>query len=284
MKIFLDCLPCMLRQVLDAARLATDKTAQHEAIMDLAVQVVTEYRSFTCAPALCRKLHQLVKSETGIKDPYAGIKARDIAAAHAIYPMLLDFLEEKQGSLEWALKIAATGNSLDSAINLSSSVTQCVSEELHKGFAICDIEAFMRQMHRGKTLLIIGDNAGETVFDKVLLQSLAELEITYAVRSGPIINDATLDDAIDSGLDAYARIISTGCDAPGAVLEECGAEFRQLFTASDLVLSKGQGNFEALSEQPREIFFLLKAKCPMIARQLGVQLNQYVFSCNHRVN
>ena len=115
------------------------------------------------------------------------------------------------------------------------------------------------------------------MFDCLLLQQLPSLELTYAVRSAPIINDATIEDAQASGLGQYARIISTGCVAPGVLLNECSEAFLDIFYNADIVISKGQGNYETLSDCDRELFFLLKAKCPVIAGLLDMGLNEFVF-------
>jgi uncharacterized protein with ATP-grasp and redox domains len=116
------------------------------------------------------------------------------------------------------------------------------------------------------------------VFDRILIEHLLDLDVNYAVRSAPIINDATVEDAVMARLDECARIITSGCDAPGLILNQCNAEFMAAYQAADLVLSKGQGNYETLSETAgREIFFLLKAKCPVIAVDLGVDVGTYIF-------
>lgn len=277
MKIFLDCLPCTLRQVLEASRMATDKPDLQEKIMEEAIEIISDYKKYRCSPDIGRAIHQTVKRYTGVHDPYAVIKERDIHAANKVYPLLIDFLQKKQNHLYWTLKVAAVGNIIDSAINTYLSIESCIENELEKEFSICDIDIFENKLKTAKTLLIIGDNAGETVFDRVLAEHLPQLEMIYAVRSEPIINDATVKDAYASGLEDYVKIISSGCNVPGAIPEECSKEFLDIFNSVDIVISKGQGNFEALSDYNREIFFLLKAKCAIISQVLGVNLNDYVF-------
>lgn len=198
-------------------------------------------------------------------------------AAEKVYPVLKSYLQNKQDKLYAALKIAATGNIIDSAIYSNIDIENCIEKELNNNFSICDLDCFEKKLKKAETLLIIGDNAGETVFDKVLAEYLSPLDIFYAVRSEPVINDATTEDAYCSDLDKYTTVISTGCNAPGAVLEKCSPEFINIFNKADIVISKGQGNFEALSECKREIFFLLKAKCSVIAKKLDVYINDYVF-------
>ena len=282
MEIFLDCLPCMLRQVLEASRMATDKPELQEKIIEESIRILSDYKKYRCSPDMGRAIHQTVKKHTGVSDPYALIKDRDIKAAKKVYPLLIHFLQKKQNSLYWALKISAVGNIIDSAINNNVNIEDCIEKELEKEFSTCDIDMFENKLKTAKRLLIVGDNAGETVFDRIIAEHLSQLEIIYTVRSEPIINDANVKDAYDSGLGDYTKIISTGCNAPGAIPEECSKEFLDLFNCVDIVISKGQGNFEALSDCGRGIFFLLKAKCPIISQKLNVSLNDYVFKYNKK--
>lgn len=277
MEIMLDCIPCMLRQVLEASRLATDNADLQKNIMEDAIRIASHYKDFKNSPDLCHAMHQTIKRYAHIEDPYAKIKSRDIEAAKKIYPDLIDFLKRKQNSLYWALKISATGNIIDSAINNNANMMGCVRKDLEKDFSHCDLEDFEGKLETAKSILIIGDNAGETVFDRVLAERLSQYNLTFAVRSEPVINDATAEDAYASGLADFANIVSTGCGAPGAVLDDCNKKFLNIFQSADVIISKGQGNFEALSECSRPVFFLLKAKCPVIAKKLGVCLNDYVF-------
>ncbi len=277
MEIFLDCLPCVLRQVLEASRMTTDKHETQAKIMEESIEILTDYKSYRCSPDIVKDMHQVVKRLTGASDPYKTIKERDINAAKKVEPFLKHYLEQKQNELYWALKIAATGNIIDSAIYNDISIESSIERELAKEFSICDIDLLEEKLKTANSILMIGDNAGETVFDRVLIKHLAGYKITYVVRSEPIINDATLQDAYDSGLNDYADIITTGCGAPGAILNQCSTEFLSAFNSADIVISKGQGNFEALSDCRRPVFFLLKAKCSMIAARLGVDLNDYVF-------
>ncbi|NLD49908.1 MAG: DUF89 family protein, partial [Clostridiaceae bacterium] len=172
------------------------------------------------------------------------------------------------------------GNIIDSAIYRDIDIEGCVEKEIEKEFSICDLEHLENKLKHAKSLLIIGDNAGETVFDRVLIEEFLYLDITYAVRSEPIINDATVKDACASGLDSCTRLISTGCNAPGLILDECSEEFLNIFNSADIVISKGQGNYESLSDQYKEIFFLLKAKCSVVSDKLGVNVNDYIFKHN----
>lgn len=283
MEVFLDCLPCILRQVLEAARLATDRTEVHEEIMQEATKLLTRYRKYPNSPALTGAMHQIVKEFTGVFDPYREVKKKNIRDALQVYPFLRQFLVEQKDQLYWAIKIAATGNIIDAAVNNIQDLRHEVEKELNKGFAVCDRNQFERELERAENLLIIGDNAGETVFDRLLMEHLSNLQITYAVRGEPIINDAVREDVRASKFDEGINVVSTGSKTPGLILADCTEEFRTRFYQADLVISKGQGNFEALmDEKERSIYFLLKAKCPMLAAELGVGVNDYVFKGNGR--
>lgn len=281
MELFLDCLPCMLRQVLEAACMATDDEAAQEHIMKEALRTLSGFEGYSSAPALCEAMHEIVKKHTGVEDPYAHVKARDISEALRLEPLMRRFAKSTPDQLMLSLKVSATGNVMDSALYSNLDIKACLMSELEKPFSVFELERFEKDLENAGQILIIGDNAGEAVFDKILIQQLSRgHEIIYAVRDKPIINDVTAEDAREAGVESCATIISTGCGAPGAILESCSETFRALFDSADLVISKGQGNFEALSEAPRKVYFLLKAKCPKIAKALGVQVNEYVFKTN----
>ena len=281
MKIFLDCLPCMLRQVLESAHMATDDETIHEHIMDEAMRVLSEYRQYNCAPKLCEEMHGIVKRYTGVDDPYAEIKLRDISSALKLESIIRRFAAEGDNLLIRLLKVSATGNVMDSAIYSDLDIEACLMEEMEKPFIICDEDEFNKDIRGAETVLIIGDNAGEAVFDKPLAEYLSrDHKVVYAVRDVPIINDATVEDALKTGIADYSDVISTGCGMPGTVIESCNEKFREIFNSADIVISKGQGNFEALSDTTRSVYFLLKAKCYRIADALGVEINEYVFKKN----
>jgi len=277
MKAYLDCLPCMLRQVLEASKISTDNEELQNKIMAEALKGLADYKEYRNSPEVCRVMHGIVKQRTGVADTYREIKQRGIQTALKLLPALKRYVEDRKDRLYAALKAAATGNVLDSSISSSIDFEACLEDEFNKPFTICDIHTLEEKLKVSKTLLIIGDNAGETVLDRILIEELPPLDVTYAVRSAPIINDATKEDACASGLESYARIISTGCDVPGVNLDECSREFLDAFYGADIVICKGQGNYETLSECDRDLFFLLKAKCIVLARLLNVSLNAYVF-------
>ncbi len=286
MEIHLDCLSCTLRQALEASRMSTEDTGLQAKIMDEVLALLGRYRSFKNPPAIAREIHRIIKSRTGVIDPYREIKQRDLQVALSLYPALKRSVEGGEDPLYRALKAAAIGNALDSAICVDYDIEQGIEEELEKPLAISDLLLFKEGLATAKTLLVIGDNSGETVFDRLFLEQLPnDLFVTYAVRSAPIINDATMEDARASGLEEQSEIISSGCDSPGILLTECSERFLEVFSNSDLVISKGQGNYETLYDDPvrnRGVYFLLKVKCPVLSDLIDVDLNEYVFKYSGR--
>ncbi len=281
MRIFLDCLPCLLRQVLEASYITTDDEVIHECIMEEAVDTLSKYKHYSCAPEMCEAMHTIVKRHTGVEDPYSEIKLRDISEALKLEPMIRNFTFREKNQLLNALKVSATGNVMDSALYKNLDIEACLIQELEDPFAICDKDEFDKDINKAELVLIIGDNAGEVVFDKFLAEYLScNHKVIYAVRDVAIINDATVDDALKTGITDYSEVISTGCGIPGAVYKSCSEKFQNIFNNADVVISKGQGNFEALSDTTRGIYFLLKAKCHRIAQALDVEINEYVFKKN----
>lgn len=279
MKLFLDCLPCLLNQALEISRMTAQGDFEtQQKIMEQSIDILSRYREYRNAPELARDIHSAVKRISGVADPYSEIKKTHIKQALSLKPDVEEFLKGKGNSLYWILKASASGNVMDAAINRDVDIVNTLHGELEAEFAICDIGILEERLKSAGNILIIGDNAGETVFDTYLAGYFKNKEVIYAVRSAPVINDATFGDAHDSGLGEHASIVSSGCDAPGLILEEASPEFKEILNEADVIIAKGQGNFEALSDSDIDVFYLLKAKCPMIARRLGTGLQSYVFA------
>lgn len=198
-----------------------------------------------------------------------------------LLPKLRREVESSDDPLISAAHFAIAGNIIDLGAknglteqDILAAIEHAASEPLTG-----DLDAFGQAVQSAVSILYLCDNAGEIVFDHLLIEQLGPERVTAAVRGKPIINDATLDDACDAGLDRLVPLIGNGSDAPGTVLEDCNEEFRAAFESADLIISKGQGNFETLSDNDRPIFFLFKAKCPVVAERAGVPLGTPVLTC-----
>jgi len=146
------------------------------------------------------------------------------------------------------------------------------------------IYEFRDAVRRAENILYLADNAGEIVLDRLLIGQLPVERVTVVVKGEPVINDATMDDAIIAGLPKIVEVIDNGSDAPGTILETCSQAFRNRFENTDLIIAKGQGNYETLSDANKNIFFILKAKCPIIARDLGCEIGEMILRKSEAFN
>jgi len=217
----------------------------------------------------------MVREITGNTDPFRKLKQECTKQALALYPSLKRTIEESNDNLLTAIRIAIAGNVIDFGPSGSFDIDAAIGEALEKDFAICDYSPFKGNLAKSEHILYIGDNAGETVFDRLLIEQM-NIPVTYVVRETPVINDATAEDAVQAGIDKVATIVSSGTDAPGTILSTCSPEFRQMLNRSEFVIAKGQGNYEGLSDENLTVSFLLKAKCKLIARDLGVTKGDFV--------
>jgi uncharacterized protein with ATP-grasp and redox domains len=221
-----------------------------------------------------------VKSITGDFDPYKEAKKKQNELALRHESTLSAQIAEMSDPLKAAMMFSAAGNAIDLAPNCPiPDIYKRYMEMISKGFAWDDYELFLKKLARSKLLLYLGDNAGEIVWDKILIEELLDnfsIEVTYGVRGFPILNDVTMQDAHFVGLDKMVKVVSNGFDAPGTLLDRCSGEFLKHYKTSDLILSKGQGNYESLSEEHRPIFFLLNVKCSVIAEDIDCRIGDIV--------
>jgi len=220
-------------------------------------------------------VYKAIYNVSGIPDPFREIKKTYTARLLSLYPDLKKKIVSSDDPLYTALKFAAFGNAIDLGADPDFDLEKELADLYTKDFDLCEYEAFKNALNNADKILYIADNAGETVFDRLLIEQLKK-PVQYAVRSRPIINDATIEDADDAGIGEVAEIVSSGCDAPGTILKLCSEKFKKIFTETDMIISKGQGNYETLSNQNRPIFFLLKVKCPVIARHINIRAESII--------
>lgn len=270
MKADLDCFPCFFIQALKTARLVTsDENAILQILKD--VSAYLSQASFDVTPSeIGLGVYRILSQRTGVEDPYRKIKERCIQQALSLYPELKKSIETSEDRLMTAVRLSIAGNVIDFGTDSSFDLKQELGTILSQDFAVNHCEEFRGALEKARNIVYVADNAGETVFDRLLIEEINKPMI-YVVRERPIINDATREDAWLSGLDNISEIMSSGCDAPGNILKFCSDEFLKIYDSADLVISKGQGNYEALSDEEKPIFFLLKVKCQVVARDLGVR-------------
>ena len=279
MKISYECGPCFLRQAREALDLSTDdELLKMEIMEDIFKYLSNNFKVDTNSNGTGSAMHKMIIEKTGCRDPYFKEKIEGNEIALKYLPYVKKILDEDD-SLENYVKIAIIGNILDfGAFTLEDDIEGVIKESLKKDLAVKDIEEFEKSLKANDKVLYLVDNTGEIVFDKLLLEKIKEydLDITIAVKSVPILNDATKKEALDAGLDEFGEIVEIGCGTVGYVDSEISDEFREIFNSHKFVISKGMGNFEGLSEidlSSKEVYFLLCAKCNTISRAIGANLH-----------
>jgi uncharacterized protein with ATP-grasp and redox domains len=279
MHIYLDCIPCFIRQSLDAARLATEDVHIHEKVVRGVLGLADNLDMSQSPPIIGQKIHQIIRELVGAEDPYHNVKQQFNNIALKLYSEMRNSILESEDRLDTAVRLAIAGNLIDFGVNsiiqeteLEKTISQCLSEKLTD----MQIGYFRKAIDKAENILYLADNAGEIVFDRLLIEQLPIEKITMAVKGSPVINDATMEDAILAGLPKIVEVIDNGSDAPGTILEICSQSFKNYFNKADLVIAKGQGNYETLSDVDKNIFFILKAKCPVIAKDLGCEVGEMI--------
>lgn len=278
MRTYLDCLPCFLRQALDAARRVTDDEKIQRDVLNRVASVLPELPLYATPIDVGREVHRLVREAMGVDDPYREAKRSSNDQAMALLPEMRRVVDASADRLRTALELAAAGNAIDLAIHSRVDVRRAIESALKDGGGMVDYPLFVERLESADDLLYLGDNAGEIVFDKLVAEQLIERgkRVMFVVRGRPILNDATVEDARYVGMDDVAEVVSSGSDGPGTALGLCTPAFVDRFKQARVILSKGQGNFEGLSGEDAPLFFLLKVKCPVVADELDVRIGSIV--------
>jgi uncharacterized protein with ATP-grasp and redox domains len=285
MRTYFDCIPCFVRQVLDSVRMITDDERLHEKVMREALQMASEMDLSQNPPVMAQKIHRFIREITGVDDPYLEVKNRFNMLALQLYPKLKQQVEASIDPIETAVRLAIAGNIIDFGVNSAiepGQVERTVVESLTDPLDTKSLEVFKDVISQAKDILYLGDNAGEIIFDRLLIEQLPFEKMTFVVKGGPILNDAIMEDAQIVGLTDIVDVIDNGSDAPGTILDDCSDTFRLRFDRSDVVIAKGQGNYETLSDVDKKMFFLVRPKCNVLAQHLGCEIGSLVLSgSNH---
>ena len=228
-------------------------------------------------PTLSRELHVLLKQYSNNPDPYKEAKKQSNDLVMEMYPDLKNIVFQSANQFETALRLAIAGNIIDYGIGNDFDLQATIDKVLNSNFAIDDSLQLKQALTEAKTVLYLGDNCGEMVFDKLFIETIGHPNLIYAVRGAPVINDATPEDTKYVSMDLVADVISNGYDAPSTLLEHCSSDFLEIFNRADVIISKGQGNLEGLLDKTnKDVFFLLMVKCEVIADALSVPVNSFV--------
>jgi uncharacterized protein with ATP-grasp and redox domains len=281
MKVNLDCIPCFQRQALQAVRFISDDEKLHERVLREVAKKLLESNWDSTPPELAHQVHSIVKRVTNENDPYKEVKRESNDLVLKMYPELKEKVKKSRDALRTAVRLAIAGNIIDFGVPQEFNLEETIRDVLKKRFAIDDYKKLKEKLKDAETLLFFVDNAGEIGLDKLLVETFLETKklkkIDFVVKGGPIINDATLEDAVYMGLDGLpnSEFLTISNGEAGTGPARSSQTVKKWIKEHDLVISKGQGNYEGLSEH-NGLFFMLMVKCPIIASDLGVNVGDII--------
>lgn len=278
MKVYPECVPCFALQALRATDLSTrDEDLRWEILIEACKKIAT-FQPGMKPVEMAEIIYPLVGERTGIPDPYAPIRHETNQHALSLYPFFKGLVEESDTPIKTAVKLAIIGNSIDFGVphNHLADLRKEALKLLHKPLVIDHTAELFHRLERAESLLLLADNSGEIVLDRLLLETIQatypRVHATVVVREVPIINDVTHKDVEEAQFPPNIRVVSSGNRTPGVILAKASGNFLEIYEKGDIILSKGQGNYEGLSDEADErVFFLFRAKCAIIARHVGVE-------------
>lgn len=286
MKTSLDCFPCFLKQTVIALNLSqAEEGLQKEVIAAVSEEI--KHADLSKPPAwttsfIHKRIREILKT-----DPFKEVKTRYNQVALSLYPQLKNLIEKSKDPFWTATRLAIAGNVIDFGIYTSIDIEGTIKRAINEGLAVDHFNQFKKEVSSAREILYLLDNAGEIVFDRLLIEVLTGIgkKVIAVVKGAPVLNDCTIEDAEETGLSSLTDVIDNGSDAIGTILEFSSPSFMKIFEKTPLIISKGQGNFETLSasylknENPgKNIFFLFQSKCEVVSRELSLPVGSMILS------
>lgn len=282
MKVDYECAPCMMRQASEAIEHAVE---DENTRMDITIKILKymneNFKKNTRSNKLGTDLHHEIMKLTKNNDPYKTLREQGNKVALKLFPKVEQLLKDNP-TLENYIQASVVGNIIDfGALTQDTNMEELIEKQIKQPPKINDTKKLDKDLKNAENILYLADNGGEIVFDKLLLKKIKQdynVTITLALKESPILNDAMVEDALNLKLDEYANIISTGAASVGVVEEYISDELKELMEKSDLIISKGMGNYEGLTEMniSTPVYFLLNTKCQVISNEIGVPLKSNV--------
>jgi len=278
MKAFLECISCIIRQTIEILYRNVKSEKKRQKTLTAVIRKLSKVDIHQMTPPEATKLaHDEIQRLTGINDLYKEPKRLNNLEALELYPYLKKLVKSAKDPLLMAIRLAIAGNIIDYGALAEFNIRDTVKDVLKKKFAVSDYKRFKKDLKKAKLLLYVGDNAGEIVFDRVLIEELVKhVDIIFAVKSKPVLNDVLIADAKMVGLDKIVKVIPSGSDHAGTTVSKGTKEFKRLFKKADIIIAKGQGNWETMDSEKRNIYFLLKMKCPCLAKASGFRKDDII--------
>lgn len=276
MLLTLDCIPCMANSFVRLLKALGLPEEEKEMALRRLLHALAEADYDQSPPALAGEMHRVIRAILKKPDPYKDIKEEWNRVLTDLYPDFQMIVRKADDPFYAAMRLAVAANVIDFGSQQQLDFMNTIERGIHARLAIDDSPQLKRDVNSANTVLYVGDNCGEIVLDRLFIETMNHSNVYYAVRGAPVINDATLRDAKDVGMDQVAKVITTGDDSPGAVWEKTCSEFQQVFNMADVVISKGQGNLEGLIEVEQNSYFLLVTKCHLIAEHLREKTEAFI--------
>ncbi|MEA2110874.1 MAG: ARMT1-like domain-containing protein [Campylobacterota bacterium] len=275
------CVECIINQSARVADAIGADVALKEKLT-LHVKNASKTFDFRCSPPeVASSVYEEMADIANKPDLYDEVKEHSTTKALAFIPELKKELDGSDDKFLTAIKIAVAGNVIDLAAEVSFDLYEEMEKIFHTPFKIDDVNVLRQKLSTSSTLLYIGDNVGEHIFDYLTIETLQELypnlHVYYMVRGNPIINDVTTKEAKEAGFDVLCTLVDSGVNTPGFAYERANSESQELFDSADFVLTKGMGNYECLSPTHRDnLCYLLKVKCGVVAASLGREIGDSI--------
>ena len=264
------CIPCIVKQSYTLSRLlgVEDENLQSKIIYET-MNLLLEEKDTPTAPHFSGKLQSIINKNLNGTASFKEMKERNRETAEKYIKYLKTMVEASTDKLETAIRISITGNTIDLGANPNFDLEREINIITSNQINLDSLGLFRKDLKKANRILFIADNYEEALFDKISIEQLIPKEVVFAVRSKEILNDITLEDAKSLGIDKLCKVIESGSTISGTAMEQVSNEFLDYFNNADLVISKGQGNFETLLNSKRKIYFLFKIKCEPIAELCG---------------
>jgi damage-control phosphatase, subfamily I len=271
MRVHLDCFPCFLRQSLIALRLGTKDEPLQEAILKSILKIIEKADTSKPAAYTTTFIHKKIRKLLG-RDPFKEIKSEYNQIALRLYSTFKNIINGSPDPLWISTRLAIAGNVIDFGIFSYVDIEGTIHTALNNPLAVDDYNSFSNAISTADEILYLTDNAGEIVFDRLLIETIISFgkKVKVVVKGSPVINDSTMEDAEESGLVRVCEVIDNGSEAVGTILEWTSSAFQAIFKDAQLVISKGQANFETLYGSEKKIFFLFQSKCDVVSKELGL--------------
>ncbi|MEC4676546.1 MAG: ARMT1-like domain-containing protein [Nitrospirota bacterium] len=268
----IECFPCFLKQVVIALQqLPGGAPDLHQRIFR-DVLAIMQKADMSRPPAYTTTfIHRAVRNILGL-DPFKKIKYDYNNLAMGLYPELKKKIATSKDPLWTASRLAIAGNVIDFGIFTSIDMEGSINRALEASIAVDDYVSFRKAVGEADNILYLLDNSGEIVFDRLLIEELVLQagRVTAVVKGSPVLNDVTFEDAVQVDLPEVCEVISNGSDAIGTIMEWTSPGFQESFGMSDLIISKGQGNFETLTSDGKKTYHLFQSKCDVLSKELGL--------------